>query len=106
MNIFRRAKLPQTFTIFDLKLIIFFIFSVVLVTSDQATDIYAAVNHFKGPFIYYITKMTGCVHKMAVFADILYYIYADIVCGSEKNYADVICIGMVPKEENTHILRI
>ena len=61
MNIFRRAKLPQTFTIFDLKLIIFFIFSVVLVTSDQATDIYAAFNHFKGPFIYYVTKKTGWV---------------------------------------------
>ena len=63
MNVFRRAKLPQTFTIFDLKLIVFFIFSVVLVTSDQATDIYAAFNHFKGPYIYYITKRTGWVQK-------------------------------------------
>ena len=72
MNVFRRAKLPQTFNIFDLKLIVFFIFSVVLVTSDQATDIYAAFNHFKGPSIYYITKRTGWVQKMAVFADVLY----------------------------------
>ena len=42
---------------------------------------------------------------MAVFADVQYCIYADIVGGSEKNYADVICIEMLPKEENTHILR-
>ena len=53
MAIFGRLKsvipLPQTLTIFDLKLVIFFLFSVVLVTSDQATDIYAAINHFKGP---------------------------------------------------------
>ena len=69
MNVFRRAKLPQTFTIFDLKLIVFFIFSVVLVTSDQATDIYAAFNHFKGPSIYYVIKMTE-VQKMTVFADV------------------------------------
>ena len=65
MVVFRRSKsvksLPKTFTIFDLKLIVFFIFSVVLVTSDQATDIYAAFNHFKGPSIYYVTKKTGWV---------------------------------------------
>ena len=73
MVVFRRSKsvmpLPKTFTIFDLKLIVFFIFSVVLVTSDQATDIYAAFNHFKGPSIYYVQ----------------YYVYlCDIVGGSEK----------------------
>ena len=58
MAIFRRAK---SLTIFDLKLVIFFLFSVVLVTTDQATDIYAAFNHFKGPSIYYVTKTTGWV---------------------------------------------
>jgi hypothetical protein len=68
MAIFKRAKsekgvipLPQILTIFDLKFVIFFLFSVVLVTTDQATDIYAAFNHFKGPSIYYVTKTTGWV---------------------------------------------
>ena len=39
----------------------------------------------KGPSIYIpITSVTGWVQKMAVFADVQYCIYADILSGSKK----------------------
>ena len=35
----------------------------------------------RGPSLYYVSKMSGWVQKMTIFADVQYYIYADIVGG-------------------------
>ena len=50
----------------------------------------------KGPSLYYVSKMTAWVQKIAIFADVQYCIYADIVGGSEKvkKHADINNIGM------------
>ena len=49
--------------------------------------------HFRDhPYIMAAKGLGGWVQKMAIFADVQYYIYADIVGGSEKvkKYADII----------------
>ena len=49
---------------------------------------------FRGhPYFTSVKGLGGWVQKMAIFADFQYYIYADIVGGSEKvkkKYADII----------------
>ena len=54
----------------------------------------------KGPSLYHVSKRTGWVgSEMAIFADVQYCIYADIVGGCVKK-SPKICwrdIGMVPK---------